>query len=107
MPKENTNDHVVAGKVAANPLFLPVEVDDEVCDDEKYYDVVDPDIAFTCLQCNLGHFPAKYKDGDTVKKWALCRWHLGVRKCRNCGITLIGMDRIKAHRQICHQEQIT
>ena len=104
---ENTNEQVVAEEVSNNQLFLPVEVDDEFCDDENYYDVVDPDIAFTCLQCNFGHFPPKYKDGDTVKKWAICRWHLGVSKCRKCGRTLIGMDQIRAHRQICHGKQIT
>ena len=69
--------------------------------------VVDPDIAFTCLQCKLRHFPASYKDGDTVEKWALCRWHLGVSQCRKCGNTLIGMRQIRAHRQICHEEGIS
>ena len=105
--EENEIEEVVAGKDTAKQLFLPVEVDDEVCDDEMYYEVVDPDIAFTCLQCNLGYFPAKYKEGDTVKKWGICRWHLGVSKCGKCGKTFVGMDRIRAHRQICHQEEIT
>ena len=97
----------VAEEVATSALLLPVEVCDEICDDLEYYEVVDPAIAFTCLQCNLEHFPVKFKNGDTVKKWAICRWHLGVSKCRKCGKKLIGMDQIRAHRQICHQEEIT
>ena len=109
--EEITEEKEIGEEVAeednSNQLFLPLEVDDEVCDDEQYYEVVDPDVAFTCLQCNLEHFPVMYKDGDIVKKWALCRWHLGVSKCRKCGITLTGMDRIRAHRQICPQEEIT
>ena len=107
VPEEITADVEVAEVVTRSPLLLPVEVRDEVCDDEQYYDVVDPAIAFTCLQCKLEHFPVNYKDGDTVKKWSICIWHLGVSKCRKCGKKLIGMDQIRAHRQICYQEEIT
>ena len=102
VPEEITADVEVAEVVTTCPLVC-----DNICDDEQYYDVVDPAIAFTCLQCKLEHFPVNYKDGDTVKKWAICRWHLGVSKCRKCGKKLIGMDRIRTHRQVCHQEEIT
>ena len=83
------------------PLLL-TSVDDEFCEDEEYYDEIDPtEAAFTCFQCDIEHFPANYVDGDRIKKYGLCRWHLGVSKCRNCAKNIIGLGIIRAHRQIC------
>ena len=36
-------------------LFI-TDIDDEICDDERYYDEIDPETAFTCLQCNMEYF---------------------------------------------------
>ena len=37
-------------------LFV-TDVDDEICNDEQYYDEIDPSEAFTCFQCKMEHFP--------------------------------------------------
>ena len=99
---QTTEDVLVENEVAEEAsehqecqasLFI-TDVDDEICDDENYYNEIDPGTAFTCLQCNMEYFPASYTDGDKVNKWAVCRWHLGVSKCVNCG-------RIRDHRRLC------
>ena len=77
------------------------DVDDEICSDEKYYDEIDPGEAFSCLECNIEHFPENYEEGGKVKRYGLCRWHLGVSKCKNCSRTLIGLGTIRVHRTIC------
>jgi hypothetical protein len=94
-------DQAAAEEVSAEGSLFLTAVNDELCDDEQYYDVIDPGTAFTCLQCNIEHFPANYEEGDKVKKYVLCRWHLGVSKCSNCAKNLIGLGTIKVHRQIC------
>ena len=77
------------------------DVDDEICTDEEYYDEIDTDVALTCFQCKIEHFPANYVEGDKVLKYGLCRWHLGVYKCKNCSKNIIGLAAIRAHRRIC------
>ena len=102
------NDKISAGQVATEEviagrkesLFLTA-IDDKFCDDEEYYDVVDPNTAINYLQCKMDYFPVNYIDGDEVNKYAVCRWHLGVSKCRNCEKNFVGLDKILAHRQIC------
>ena len=83
------------------PLLI-TSVEDEFCEDEKYYDEIDPNVAFNCFQCKMEHFPANHVDGDRVPTYGLCCWHLGVSKCRNCAKNIIGLGVIRAHRQICH-----
>ena len=82
------------------PLLI-TSVEDEFCEDEKYYDEIDPNVAFNCFQCKMEHFPANHVDGDRVPTYGLCCWHLGVSKCRNCAKNIIGLGVIRAHRQIC------
>ena len=60
-------------------MFL-TEVDDEICTDEEYYAEIDTDVALTCFQCKIEHFPDNYVEGDPVLKYGLCRWHLRVYK---------------------------
>ena len=77
--------------------LLITDIDDKFCEDEEFYDVIDPATAITCLVCNVEHFPANYKPGDKVNKYAVCRWHIGVSWCANCGLGVI-----RDHRQLCH-----
>ena len=90
----------VTEEVNEGGLFITT-VDDELCSDEEYYDEIDPGTAFTCMQCMMEHYPVKYVKGDIVKKYVLCRWHLGVSKCGNCAKNLIGLGTIRVHRQLC------
>ena len=96
------DDKAVTEEASATrgPLFI-TDIDDEFCEDEEFFDEIDPEIAMTCLVCNAEHFPANYKPGDKVNKYAVCRWHLGVSKCVNCGKNLIGLGVIRDHRKLC------
>ena len=75
---EDTEEVTIA-KGQKGSLFV-TDVDDEICTDEEYYDEIDTDVALTCFQCKIEHFPANYVEGDKVLKYGLCRWHLGVYK---------------------------
>ena len=83
------------------PLLI-TDVDDEICSDEEYYEEIDPASAFTCLQCKIEHYPENFVEGSKVLFYGLCRWHLGVYKCKNCSKNLIGLGKIRDHRRICH-----
>ena len=82
-----------------SPLLI-TDVDDEICSDEEYYEEIDPGSAFTCLQCQIEHYPENFVEGSKVLFYGLCRWHLGVYKCKNCLKNLIGLSKIRDHRQI-------
>ena len=99
---EVSADKVVAEEASSHQgsLFI-TDIDDEICDDEKYYDVIDPGISFTCLVCKIVHFPANYVKGDKVNLYAVCRWHLGLSRCWNCAKNLIGLGVIRDHRRPC------
>ena len=83
-----------------NALFV-TDVDDEICSDEEYYMEIDPGEAFTCFQCKMEHYPDDHVEGVKVKMYGLCRWQLGVSRCKNCAKNLIGLGTIRVHRQIC------
>ena len=93
-------EETVQVSVTARRVFI-TDVDDEVYSDEKYYNEIDPGEAFSCLEGNIEHFPENYKEGGKIKRYGLCRWHLGVSKCKNCSRTLIGLGTIRVHRKIC------
>ena len=109
MTEEVENDHTVviddtvqvSAPVVENGQLFLTEIDDEVCSDEEYYEEIDPGEAFTCFECNIQHYPENYVEGGKVEKYGLCRWHLGVSKCKKCAKNLIGLATIRAHRQIC------
>ena len=63
----------------------------------KYIEI-DAKSAFTCLQCKIEYFPENFVEGEKVLFYGLCRWHLGVWKCRNCSINLVGLGKIRAHK---------
>ena len=77
------------------------DIDDEICDDEEYFDAIDLGTAMSCLVCNVEHFPANYVKGDKVNMYAVCRWHLGISKCVNCRKNLVGLGVIRDHRRLC------
>ena len=77
-------------------------IDDELCPDEEFYEEIDANIAFTCIQCHIEHFPASYVPGDRIAKYGLCRWHLGVSQCKKCDRKIVGLGTIRVHRQTCH-----
>ena len=89
-----------ASKSDEKSLYV-TEIDDEICDDEEYFDAIDPGTAMSCLVCNVEHFPANYVKGDKVNTYAVCRWHLGISKCVNCRKNLVGLGVIRDHRRLC------
>ena len=97
---EVTEEVAQSDKVQKLPLFV-TDIDDEVCSDEEYYDEIDAKSAFTCLQCKIEYFPEHFVKGEKVLFYGLCRWHLGVSKCKNCSVNMVGLGKIRAHRQIC------
>ena len=66
-----------------------------------YYDTIDKGTAMTCLICKVEHFPVNYVKGDKVDTYAVCRWHLGISRCVNCGKNLVGLGVIRDHRRLC------
>ena len=59
--------------------------------------------AFKCLQCKLLFIPGSHMHGNEIFDYESCRRHLGVNKCRNCALPLIGLDRMRAHMERCHE----
>ena len=57
--------------------------------------------AFECLQCKLVFIPMSHMHGNPIFDYESCRKHLGVSKCKNCAMALIGLDRTRAHMEIC------
>ena len=59
--------------------------------------------AFKCLQCKLVFIPMSHMHGNQIFDYDSCRRHLGVNKCRNCALPLIGLARMRAHMERCHE----
>ena len=79
-------------------------VHDEICSDTVYNnEVVDSTgkIAFRCHQCRMLYLPVSYKDGNKIEDYEICRSHIGVTKCENCARVLVGLTKIRCHRQVC------
>jgi hypothetical protein len=102
VPVEQAVAETVSTSVETESGLFVTDIDDEICDDEQYYEEIDPGEAFTCFQCKMEHFPEHHVDeGQKVKMYGLCRWHLGVSRCKNCSKNLIGLGTIRVHRQLC------
>ena len=97
---EVTEEVASTTKAGKSPLLI-TDIHDEICSDEEFYEEIDPSSAFTCLQCKMEHYPENFVEGDKVLFYGLCRWHLGVYKCKNCSKNLIGIGKIRDHRRIC------
>ena len=57
--------------------------------------------AFECRQCKLVFIPMSHMHGNPIFDYKSCRRHLGVSKCKNCRMPLIGLDRTRAHMERC------
>ena len=98
---ENPDDIVNAGmEVAVVPAN---NVNDELCPDDVYHKVENIGTAFRCLQCRLLFLPMSHLDGNNIVNYETCRMHIGVLKCENCAIVLVGLAKIGCHRQVCHR----
>ena len=82
-------------------LFSGLRDNPEFAFDEKFYEEIDGKTAFSCLQCHLEYFPANYVPGNKIAKYCLCRWHLGVTRCKKCNKDLCGLGTIRVHRKTC------
>ena len=71
-------------------------VEDEFCPDEVYNKT-----AFRCFSCRMLFLPDSYLDGHEIMKYESCRSHIGVKKCEACAIVLVGLAKIRCHRQVC------
>ena len=87
---------------AASKAVAAMEVNDELCPDSEFEET-DGKTAFRCLQCKIVYIPGTYMHGDTILEINQCRGHNGVIKCENCRMDLVGMQRIKSHRETCHE----
>ena len=92
---------------SAAAVVPPELVNDEVCPDTEY-DSEDVDTrcddgktAFRCFQCRILHLPADHSDGNLIVNYNLCRRHIGVYKCESCARVIVGLARIRCHRQVC------
>ena len=79
-----------------------MKVNDELCPDIEYGEN-DGKAAFKCLECKLVFIPMSYMHGDGIVDYELCRRHVGVIKCENCAMPLVGLNRIRSHRENCHE----
>ena len=83
------------------------EVNDKVCPDTEYASVEketrcdDRKTAFRCFQCRILHLPMDHIDGNPIVNYNLCRRHIGVYKCDGCARVIVGLARIRCHRQVC------
>ena len=94
---------------AAVPAFVgpAQEVCDEVCPDTVYASANGDDFgndgstAFRCFQCRMLYIPEAHREGNIIKNYELCQRHIGVLKCDGCAKMIVGMAKIRCHRQVC------
>ena len=92
---------------AAVVTVASTEVVDEFCPDTEYASANDDDfgsdgrIAFRCFQCRMLYLPKDHKEGNHIVNYELCRRHIGVFKCESCAKVVVGLARIRCHRQVC------
>ena len=80
-----------------------MNVNDELCPDIEYGEN-DGKTAFKCLECKLVFIPMSYMHGDGIVDYELCRRHVGVIKCENCAMPLVGLNRVASQ---CGSQVIT
>ena len=79
-----------------------VVVPDEFCPDDVYHEVETiGKTAFRCLQCRILFLPISHLDGNTIVDYESCRSHIGVVKCEKCAFVLVGLAKIRCHREVC------
>ena len=77
---------------------------DELCPDDIYHQAESESIeqkAFRCLECRMWFLPTSHTDGNVILDFNSCQSHIGVKKCPACKIVLVGLAKIRCHRQVC------
>ena len=103
--KANPDDVVDQSKGAeVAAVDVPVKgVDDEFCPDDEYHEVENiAETAFRCLQCRMLFLPVLHSEENDIANYESCSRHIGVKRCENCAFVLVGLARIRCHRQVCH-----
>ena len=80
------------------PALAAALVNDELWPDMEH----DGKTSFRCHQCKLVFISWSHMHGDAIHEYESCRRHFGVTKCENCRIDLIGIERNRSHREVCH-----
>ena len=92
---------------AAAVVAPSVVVEDEVCPNTEYANADSDDIgsdgktAFRCFQCRMLYLPDDHRDRNHIMNYEHCRRHMGVFKCESCAKVIVGLARIRCHRQVC------
>ena len=77
-------------------------INDEFCPDEDYQEVDNVGMTpFRCHQCRMLFLPKNYKEGNTIETFESCRGLIRVLKCEHCAFVLVGLSKIRCHRQVC------
>ena len=77
---------------------------DELCPDDIYHQAESESIekkAFRCLECRMWFLPTSHIDGNVILDLNSCQSHIGVKKCQACKTVLVGLAKIRCHRQVC------
>ena len=77
---------------------------DELCPDDIYHQAESESIekkAFRCLECRMWFLPTSHIDGNVILDFNSCQSHIGVKKCQACKTVLVGLAKIRCHRQVC------
>ena len=77
-----------------------VDVNDELCPDDKYHEN-DGQSAFKCNECKMLYLPGIFMCRNKIEEFSSCRTHLGVHKCKMCVMDVIGLEKIRMHRETC------
>ena len=78
-------------------------VNDEFCPEEDYQNVETAGITpFRCHECRMLFLPENYAEGNTIENFESFRRYLGVLKCKQCAIVLVGLAKIGCHIRVCH-----
>ena len=80
------------------------KVSDEFFPDDVYHGVDGiGQEAFRCFQCRMLYIPTSHVDGNPIVTHEMCRMHIGVCKCVHCAHVLVGLAKIRCHREVCPQ----
>ena len=77
---------------------------DELCPDDIYNQAEsesNEETAFRCVECRMWFLPTSHIDGNVILDFNSCQSHIGVKKCPACKTVLVGLAKIRCHRQVC------